>query len=148
MSLRSDAVAAYQASEADKTAEARAALGVVLSPFDPKGLTVADVVTNGFTLFVFTDKDVFLAVRSADTGWAVFLVADDAGWTVLATITSLAQLGKVLPKAPASAPAWVQPTGAGDAYPMGALVTHNGKTWESLNDANVWEPPTQWREIV
>jgi len=35
---------------------------------------------------------------------------------------------------------WVQPTGAHDAYPLGAIVTHNGKTWESLIANNVWEP--------
>ena len=37
-------------------------------------------------------------------------------------------------------PAWVQPTGAHDAYPLGAQVTHNGKTWTSTVAANVWEP--------
>jgi hypothetical protein len=38
-------------------------------------------------------------------------------------------------------PAWVQPTGAHDAYPIGAVVSHKGKVW--LNPtyaANVWEP--------
>jgi len=36
---------------------------------------------------------------------------------------------------------WVQPTGAGDAYTLGAVVTHNGQTWENTgSDANVWEP--------
>lgn len=37
-------------------------------------------------------------------------------------------------------PAWVQPTGAHDAYPLGAQVTHNGETWTSTTAANVWEP--------
>jgi hypothetical protein len=36
---------------------------------------------------------------------------------------------------------WVQPTGAQDAYPRNALVTHNGQTWKNTeSDANVWEP--------
>jgi len=35
---------------------------------------------------------------------------------------------------------WVQPTGAHDAYQSGDVVTHNGTTWVSLIDANVWEP--------
>lgn len=35
---------------------------------------------------------------------------------------------------------WVQPLGAQDAYAMGAKVLHNGFTWESELDANVWEP--------
>lgn len=37
---------------------------------------------------------------------------------------------------------WVQPAGAHDAYALGAQVTHNGHLWESLIDANVWEPGT------
>lgn len=35
---------------------------------------------------------------------------------------------------------WVQPTGAHDAYNTGDLVTHDGQTWKSAIDANVWEP--------
>lgn len=37
-------------------------------------------------------------------------------------------------------PAWVQPTGAHDAYAMGARVTYNGQAWESTVNANVWAP--------
>lgn len=44
---------------------------------------------------------------------------------------------------------WVQPTGAHDAYPLGATVTHDGKTWENLTPANVWEPGVSgWREVA
>lgn len=43
--------------------------------------------------------------------------------------------------------AWVQPTGAHDAYALGAEVTHNGKTWVSATDSNVWEPGVYgWNE--
>lgn len=44
-----------------------------------------------------------------------------------------------IPAAPSVA-AWVQPTGAGDAYQTGDRVTHNGQMWESSVDNNVWEP--------
>ena len=37
-------------------------------------------------------------------------------------------------------PAWVQPTGAHDAYPQGRIVQHNGTLYRSLIAANVWEP--------
>ena len=38
-------------------------------------------------------------------------------------------------------PAWVQPTGAQDAYPLGARVTFNGQNWENTGSAaNVWQP--------
>lgn len=35
---------------------------------------------------------------------------------------------------------WSQPLGATDAYKKGDVVTHNGKTWVSDVDGNVWEP--------
>lgn len=48
-------------------------------------------------------------------------------------------------------PEWVQPTGAHDAYELGAKVSHNEKHWISLIDANVYEPsesvPTLWEEV-
>lgn len=45
--------------------------------------------------------------------------------------------------------AWVQPTGAHNAYPLGWKVSHNNKTWESTTPANVWQPGVSgWREIV
>ena len=43
---------------------------------------------------------------------------------------------------------WRQPTSAVDAYPKDWTVQHNDKTWVSLIAANVWEPPTSWREVV
>lgn len=43
---------------------------------------------------------------------------------------------------------WVQPTGAHDAYALAAVVAHNGKTWESTLDHNVWEPGVYgWKEV-
>lgn len=35
---------------------------------------------------------------------------------------------------------WTQPLGAHDAYKKGDVVSHNGKTWVSDVDNNVWEP--------
>jgi hypothetical protein len=44
---------------------------------------------------------------------------------------------------------WVQPTGAGDAYPLDAIVLHNGHTWRSDYAANVWEPGVfGWTQIA
>lgn len=44
-------------------------------------------------------------------------------------------------------PAFVQPTGAHDAYPIGAKVTFNGKCYTSKIATNVWAPdvyPAGW----
>jgi hypothetical protein len=43
---------------------------------------------------------------------------------------------------------WVQPTGASNAYPSTAVVSHVGKAWESTTGGNVWEPGVSgWREV-
>lgn len=47
---------------------------------------------------------------------------------------------------------WVQPEST-NPYSKGDKVTHNGKTWESLIDGNVWEPGAQgseslWKEVI
>ena len=46
-------------------------------------------------------------------------------------------------------PAWVQPTGAHDAYGKGDKVTHSGKHWTSDVDNNTWEPGVYgWTEVT
>lgn len=35
---------------------------------------------------------------------------------------------------------WVQPTGAHDAYPVGAVVSHKGVVWENVTPNNTREP--------
>lgn len=45
-------------------------------------------------------------------------------------------------------PEFVRPTGAHDAYPMGAKITYKGKRYVSLVDANCWPPdeyPQGWQ---
>ena len=37
-------------------------------------------------------------------------------------------------------PEWVQPTGAQDAYDLGAKVSHKDAHWTSDYDNNTWEP--------
>ena len=62
-----------------------------------------------------------------------------------ALVTSSLALSQA--NAPEDGAPWVQPTGSTDAYPLGALVTHVSKTWESTVDFNVWEPGVaNWRE--
>lgn len=46
---------------------------------------------------------------------------------------------KVLIPDPEVIPEWEQPDST-NGYMKGDKVTHNGKTWESLVDNNVWEP--------
>lgn len=49
-----------------------------------------------------------------------------------------------------SIPAFVQPTGAQDAYKTGDRVTYNGHIYESTMDGNVWAPdayPQGWTDL-
>lgn len=47
-------------------------------------------------------------------------------------------------------PAWVQPTGAQDAYNIGDVVSFEGAAYRSVIDGNTWSPagyPAGWEEI-
>lgn len=59
---------------------------------------------------------------------------------------------KVLISDPEVIPEWEQPDST-NPYSKGDRVTHNGKTWESLVDSNVWEPgvtgtDSLWKEVA
>ena len=59
---------------------------------------------------------------------------------------------RVLIPDPTVIPEWIQPDST-NPYMRGDKVTHNGKTWESLIDNNVWEPGTigtesLWKEVT
>lgn len=165
MSLRSEAIAAYEASQSDRVAEARAALAAALTPWDVTALTVEDVdATQSYTLVVFTDGDIRLGVRTrpGSDAWDVHLV-EPAGGGVTGwreegpVIESLGQLGKVLPDldpvdenaAPAT-PAWQTDV----AVKVGEEYTHGGFTWRVLQahtTAAHWAPgaaPTLWVKVA
>lgn len=55
---------------------------------------------------------------------------------------------KVLIPDPDDVPAWEQPDST-NPYSAGDKVTHNGKTWTSDIDNNVWEPGVYgWTEVA
>lgn len=55
---------------------------------------------------------------------------------------------RVLIPDPEVIPEWVQPDST-NPYMAGDKVTHNGKTWESDIDNNVWEPGVYgWSEVT
>ena len=70
------------------------------------------------------------------------------GWT---PDVSPSLFAKVLIPDPEVIPEWEQPDST-NPYARGDKVTHNGKTWESLIDNNVWEPgatgtESLWKEV-
>ena len=54
---------------------------------------------------------------------------------------------RVLIPDPEVIPEWVQP-GSTNPYMMGDKVTHNGQTWISTIDNNVWEPGVYGWDVV
>ena len=80
-----------------------------------------------------------------------------AGWTVYAATTEPEEPEPKPepepdpePEEPPTYPAWVQPTGAHDAYNTGDIVNYNGTLYKSVIDGNVWAPdayPQGW-EVV
>lgn len=158
MKLRDAAIAEYQASLNAREGEARAVLAGVLEPETAAGLTVADIdVTDTYARYVFTDGDLNLAVVLRKSGNEVFLVSGSVGeWTELATITSLIQLGKVLPglAPPPPPPSGPDAWAPGVAYttdPKVSLVTYAGKAYECITGHTSqvgWEPsgvPALWK---
>jgi len=79
----------------------------------------------------------------------------DKLWKVLLSHTSqLDWLPTIAPSLyveitePGTIAAWKQPVGAHDAYQPPTQVTHNGFTWESTAENNVWEPGVYgWAQI-
>lgn len=72
-----------------------------------------------------------------------------AGWKPTAAPSLFA---KVLIPDPTIVPEWEQPDST-NPYMKGDKVTHNGKTWVSLIDNNVWEPGVTgtaalWQEVA
>lgn len=67
-----------------------------------------------------------------------------AGWT---PENSPSLWAKILIPDPGVIPEWEQP-GSTNGYSIGDKVKHNGKTWESLVNNNVWEPGTLGTESI
>lgn len=68
-----------------------------------------------------------------------------AGWTPTGAVSLWA---KVLIPDPTIVPEWEQPEST-NPYKKGDKVKHNGKTWVSDYDANVWEPGVfGWSEVT
>ena len=90
------------------------------------------------------------AVVTAVEGYAAL-----TGKTVLGAWRALAPEGVQVPEDPdpapiPDAPAYVQPTGAHDAYQAGDRVTFQGRVYEALIDSVVWSPlayPQAWKEV-
>ena len=100
-----------------------------------------DYVVNQKVNYVVNDEKILYKVLQAHRS--------QADWTPDAAPSLFA---KVLIPDPSVIPEWEQPDST-NPYSAGDKVTHNGKTWESLIDNNVWEPgavgtESLWKEVT
>lgn len=83
------------------------------------------------------DNGIYYCVQShtpyAGTGWTPDKVP--ALWYLVR------KAGEVIPE-------WRQPLGAHDAYPLGAIVMHAGKKYQSTIANNVWAPGVYGWEVI
>lgn len=119
--------------------------GELVTVWDDMARTVTDYTTDPPTVRPYTAEenaaaDAAAAAQAAAAQYEAQQAADRAALDALATTASAAHT---------DGQPWVQPTGAHDAYPLAATVTHDDKTWESLIPFNVWAPGVSgWRERV
>lgn len=96
--------------------------------------------TRPYTVEENAAADAAIAAQAAAAQYEAQQAADRGALDALAMTASAAHT---------DCEPWQQPTGAHDAVPLGATVTHGGKTWESLIPFNVWAPGVSgWREVV
>jgi hypothetical protein len=133
----------------------RAEMSVRSASFDPGVRAVAVYSNSTHTAFLYTtgaftwdDVNKVWATewnenkaQKTDVYWAMlFASVQEQKGTLAAADTSSTLYMRFGYTAPTTTQPWVQPTGAHDAYPLGARVTHNGQTWESTVANNVWAP--------
>ena len=95
-----------------------------------------------------TDKDYAVGKIFTRPNWNLYKCVQahrsQAGWEPENTPALWTKIGDPSEEYPA----WSQPLGAHDAYPLGAKVSHNGKKWTSDVANNVWEPGVYgWSEV-
>jgi hypothetical protein len=117
-----------------------------------RSLIVANVWQPGVSGWVDASSDVpaWIQPTGAHDSYSKDAIVSHAGkrWTSLIPanvwqpgVTGWRESVRTPPGATPQLPAWVQPLGAQDAYPLNAQVRHNGFNWKNTGSAaNVWEP--------
>lgn len=99
MGLREDAITAAETAETDRV---DAALAVLADKLAPASVASAEVIAQLSLRVIVQIDDVYLAVKDPDpedpSAELVALVNDDQGWTYIAKVTSLVDLGQQLIK--------------------------------------------------
>ena len=111
---------------------------------DEQAITVKDIYPVWDGSGVSYQKDYYLT-HNGKLYKVLQAHTSQADWT---PDTALSLFAEVLPgQDGTSIGEWVQPDST-NPYMAGDQVTHNGETWESLIDNNVWEPGAQGSEVL
>jgi hypothetical protein len=133
--------------------ELRKALQIFLETLDAekdadKLLSVPSVFPVYTIGKAYRAKEVFSYGTNAVGDPQLYMVLQDHTSAAEWTPDTAASLYKAIGISEDGTPVWVQPVGASDAYNTGDIVLHNGKTYKSTADANVWEPGVYgWEEM-
>lgn len=133
--------------------ELRKALQIFLATLDAetdteKLLSVPSVFPAYTIGKAYKAKEVFSYGTNAVGDPQLYMALQDHTSAAEWTPDTAASLYKAIGISEDGTPVWVQPVGASDAYNAGDIVKHNGKTYKSTVDANVWEPGVYgWEEI-
>ena len=122
---------------------------------DLDAMSVDDLRSLAERVKALLESRVALAEARAAVVEAVEGYAALRGVSVLAAWRALVPEGVQVPDEPdpapiPDAPAYVQPTGAHDAYQAGDRVTFQGRVYEAVINAIVWSPlayPQAWKEV-
>ena len=94
-----------------------------------------------------TDKQYMTGQRVTHNGVVYKILTDHISQSTWNPADAPSLFAKVLIPDENIIPEWEQPDST-NPYMMGDKVTHNGKTWESEIDNNVWEPGVYgWKEV-
>ena len=119
--------------------------GVLVETHDDAARTVTDYTTDPPTVRDYTAEE----NAAADAALAAQAEAEQQQARYVTHEAILDATAALMEQAHTDGQPWVQPLGAHDSYSVGRTVTHNGKTWENITPANVWEPGVSgWREVV
>ncbi len=117
---------------ARKKADAISAVGTMLTDEQANTVPALFMLWNSAKSYSVGDRvrygDLLYKCNQAHTA--------QPNWTPSAAVSLWTRIGDPA----AEWPEWVQPTGAQDAYALGAKASHNGLQWVSNTASNVWEP--------
>ena len=115
---------------------------------DDKAMEVADLYPTWKPMKAYAVDEVFKYGVNTDNETQLYKViqahTSQESWTPDATPSLYKKIGFT----DDGTGIWTQPLGSTDAYMKGDAVSHNGQTWISEIDNNIWEPGVYGWKVI